>query len=422
MKIRELTTQEFNQFQANHPLSNYHQTINYAILMSENGYDYDLIGYVDEYDNILAASLILLKPIGIKCFYGYAPRGFLINYNDEELFKEFTRHIKMFLKAKNFAYLKIDPPIIYKSRNKHGEEIIGGKDNTPLLNKMKNLGYIHLGFNNNFEALKPRWNAVIKLSKKENEMFMSFNKDTRNKINNSMRKGLEVYKGTEQDIPILYEFIKKNYNRPISYYYDYYEIFKKRNMIDLYLVKLNPVKYLETSKYLYENELENNNNIVKSMIGKLRKKNLTNKKIESDKLLNAYKKDVVFATKLLSEYPDGLIIGGSLVIKYNKQLQFLIDGIDEDFKSFNPNHLLKWTVIKEYLNSNYYYIDLNGIVGNFSKENNPYYGLNHFKLGFNSDVIEYIGEFNLPINLPIYHIVQQSSALGFTNNIGTNKK
>ena len=82
MKIRELTTQEFNQFQSNHPLSNYHQTINYAILMSENGYDYDLIGYVDDYDNILAASLILLKPIGIKCFYGYAPRGFLIDYNN----------------------------------------------------------------------------------------------------------------------------------------------------------------------------------------------------------------------------------------------------------------------------------------------------------------------------------------------------
>ena len=287
---------------------------------------------------------------------------------------------------------------------------------------MLKLGYVHLGFNNEFEALKPRWNAVIKLDKNEDEMFKSFSKEVRNKINNSMRKGLEVYKGTRDDIPIFYDFIKKNYDRPISYYYDYYDIFKRRNMIDLYLVRLNTVQYLETSKYLYENELENNNNILRAMTGKVRRKNLTNKKIESDKLLDIYKKDVIKATELLAKYPDGFVIGGSMIIKYNKQLQFLMDGIDSAYKSFNPNHLLKWTVIKEYLNSNYYYIDLNGIVGNFNKADNPYYGLNRFKLGFNSDVIEYIGEFNLPINTAIYHIVQSSSAFGFKSNIGTNRK
>jgi len=200
----------------------------------------------------------------------------LRNYNDDELFKEFTRHIKMFLKAKNFAYLKIDPPLIYRSRNRKGEIIQGGKDNTPLINKLKDLGYIHLGFNTNFEALKPRWNAVIKLDKKENEMFNSFSKDIRNKINNSMRKGLLVYKGTEHDIPIFYDFIKKNYDRPISYYYDYYEIFKKRDMIDLYLVKLDPIKYLETSKYLYENELDNNSQIVEKMRFNYNNKSLLN--------------------------------------------------------------------------------------------------------------------------------------------------
>jgi len=422
MRLYEVPKNVFDEFSERNKIRNFYQTSEYGDWMEKRGYKCMYLAFMDEGRVIHAVTLIIYKNVFSDYRYGYAPRGFLINYNDEELFKEFTRHIKMFLKAKNFAYLKIDPPIIYKSRDKQGNEIPGGKDNTPLLNKMKDLGYIHLGFNNYFEALKPRWNAVIKLDKNENDMFMSFNKDTRNKINNSMRKGLEVVKGTEQDIPILYDFIKKNYDRPISYYYDYYEIFKKRDMIDLYLVKLNPVKYLETSKYLYENELENNNNIVKAMVGKLRKKNLTNRKMESDKLLNVYKKDVVQATRLLAKYPDGFIIGGSMVIKYNKQLQFLIDGIDEEYKSFNPNHLLKWTVIKEYLNSQYYYIDLNGIVGNFSKENNLYYGLNHFKLGFDSDVVEYIGEFNLPVNNPIYHIVQKSSSLGFTNNIGTNKK
>lgn len=422
MRLYEIEKQEFDNFSQKNKIRNFYQTSEYGDWMEKRGYNCIYLAFMDEKRVIHAATLIIYKNVFANYKYGYAPRGFLIDYMNQTLFEEFTKHIKMYLKAKNFAYLKIDPPIIYKSRNKKGEFINGGKDNTPLIMRMKELGYIHLGFNNNFEGLKPRWNAVIKLDKSENEMFKSFSKDIRNKISNSKRKGLKVYKGTKEDIPVFYEFIKKNYNRPISYYYDYYNIFKRRDMIDLYLVKLDPIAYLENSKYLYEDELYKNNEISEKMKFNYTNKSLLNKKIESDKLLNVYKKDVALASSLSKQYPNGLIIGGSMVIRYNKQLQFLIDGIDENYKSFNPNHLLKWTVIKEYLNSNYFYIDLNGIVGNFDKNDNPYYGLNKFKLGFNSDVIEYIGEFNLPINPTLYHIIQKSSALGLTKNIGTNKK
>lgn len=422
LRLYEIEKNEFDNFASNNKIRNFYQTSEYGDWMEKRGYKCLYLALMDEQKDIHAAALVIYKNILGKYKYGYAPRGFLINYNDENIFEEFTENIKMFLKAKDFVYLKIDPPIIYKSRTKRGQIIKGAKDNTKLIERMKNLGYIHLGFNNNFEALKPRWNAVIKLDKNERDMFKSFSKGVRNKINNAMRKGLKVYKGTIDDIPIFYEFIRKNYDRPISYYYDYYEIFKKRDMIDLYLVKIDTISYLETSKYLYDIESYRNMEVSESMKFTHTNKSLLNKKIESDKLLNVYKKDVELATTLSREYPNGFIIGGSMVIKYNKQLQFLIDGIDDAYRSFNPNHLLKWTIIKEYLNSNYYYIDLNGIVGNFNKENNQYYGLNKFKLGFNSNVIEYIGEFDLPINPTLYHIIQKSSALGFNKKIGTNKK
>ena len=90
MHIIELSIDKFNDYQAKHQLSNLYQTINYGMFMAENGYDYDLIGYVDDNNDIYAASLILIKPIGIKCFYGYAPRGFLIDYTNYELVSLFT--------------------------------------------------------------------------------------------------------------------------------------------------------------------------------------------------------------------------------------------------------------------------------------------------------------------------------------------
>ena len=89
MKIRTLSIFEFDNFAFNHPLSSYHQTSNYGVFQSEQGLDYDLIGLVDENNQIVAASLIVIKKMGLLYRYGYAPKGFLMDYYDEGIIKEF---------------------------------------------------------------------------------------------------------------------------------------------------------------------------------------------------------------------------------------------------------------------------------------------------------------------------------------------
>ena len=44
MKLKDLSIFEFDEYSNNHPLGSYHQTSNYALLASEEGYDYDLVG------------------------------------------------------------------------------------------------------------------------------------------------------------------------------------------------------------------------------------------------------------------------------------------------------------------------------------------------------------------------------------------
>ena len=61
MSIRELTIDEFNAFVRNSPLGTHYQTFNYALLMGENGYEYELVGMFNEYNQLKAASLILFK-------------------------------------------------------------------------------------------------------------------------------------------------------------------------------------------------------------------------------------------------------------------------------------------------------------------------------------------------------------------------
>ena len=57
--------------------------------------------------------------------------------------------------------------------------------------------------------------------------------------------------------------------------------------------------------------------------------------------------------------------------------------------------------ILEHYKNDYDYLDMNGITGDFSDEN-PYKGLNEFKLGFNPEAFELIGELDYIINEGVY--------------------
>jgi lipid II:glycine glycyltransferase (peptidoglycan interpeptide bridge formation enzyme) len=128
-------------------------------------------------------------------------------------------------------------------------------------------------------------------------------------------------------------------------------------------------------------------------------------KMDSDKLLAVYKNEVINANNIFSTYPHGVVIATSAVIKYAREIFFLIDGYNNKFKSFSANHLMKWAIINEFAKKGYLYAHHNGITGVFDNTN-PYYGLYEFKKGFNSDVVEYIGEFDMIINTQAYSTYQ----------------
>ena len=89
MQIVELTYSQYDDYAKLHPLSNFYQTSKYALFMSSQGFEYDYIGYVDEANKIVAASVILKKKITGNSYYGYAPRGFLIDYYNLGLLTNF---------------------------------------------------------------------------------------------------------------------------------------------------------------------------------------------------------------------------------------------------------------------------------------------------------------------------------------------
>lgn len=401
MYIKELSLEEFNRFVQNNIIGNFYQSVNYAMLKAEEGYEYEYIGLVDNTD-IIGAALILYKKIGTT-HYGYSPRGFLIDYSNLYILEVFTNLIKEYYKKKNFAFIKINPEIAISKLNKKTGNF-EYNENYNVINNLTKCGYKKLKSNMNFEALLPRINAIVNLEELDPAKF---SKNTRNKIKKGLRKGLTLELAEENKVGILAGFLKDNLNKDTYYYNDLYNVFNKTGDVDYFLVKVDYKEYLINSQKYYNYELHKNTLLNDKMIKKV-SANIINAKMDSDKALLSYKNDIAEASKYLNEFVD-TYLAGAMVIKYGNRIVIQISGFDRELKRYSANYFLYFAILAHY-KGQYKYADLNGIVADFDKDN-PYHGLNRFKLGFNPDVYEYIGEFDLIINENAYNHLQKSGLL-----------
>lgn len=394
MHIKELTIAEFNAFSKNHTIGSHYQSSDYALLMAENNYDYDLIGYVDELGVLKAAALILIKKISLTLKYGYSPKGFLIDYFDQELLKSFTESLKEYY-SKKLVFIKINPEIAIGEINKD-TKITNYNHNIIIRDYLKELGYYKLKDNLYFESSFPRFNAILNLKEYS---FETLSKNTKNKIRKAQKKGLIFEEAGLDNLDIFDEFIKNQKNNTEFFYKNYFSIFSKNNSCHLFLIKIDYQKYLLNSKELYDQELSHNNEIAEKLITNSDSISI-NEKMNSDRTLLAYKNDIEFATYGLKENKT-TYIAGALVITYNNRVNIVMSGIDKNFKRFNANYYLHYKII-EYFKKDYKFLDMNGITGDFNKSN-PYKGLNDFKIGFKPNIYEFIGEFDLIINPKNYY-------------------
>ena len=344
--------------------------------------------------------------------YAYAPRGIVIDYNNQRLVHEAIKTLKAQLLKEHFLMMKMDPLIICSKRDKKGN-IIGKNPNiNQIINTLKNTGFTHCGFNSYFESVKPRWEAELDLRKDTTTLFKNLSKQTRNKLRKATKYGLSVYNDDKHNFAQIYPLIKDKDKVSLKYYEQMHNFFGEK--CEIYYAKLNTRMYVENSKYLYEKEMEINDyltNIIQSNGYKGKNiGNVLNKKMESDKLLSAYKKYMVQATELLKNHPEGLIVGATITLKIKNKIFLIVEGYDKRYKNLAANYLTKWKIIEKYANSEIEIFNLNAIAGVFKKEENKFKGLNEMKLNYNSIANEYIGEFNLIINNPMYSLYKGMSS------------
>lgn len=405
MTIKEISKETFDYFAKSHLLANQYQTSNYAEVKRKLNYE---VIYIGAYKNneLIGSSMILSKLIAPTIKYGYAPRGFLVDYYNKEVFTEFTKALKSYFLLKNYAFIKLDPEIILSTVNKDTKTKEINAANENLIGFLSTLGYKKLKSTLYFDSMMPIYNPVLSLTN-FNLLNMS-EKDIIN-IRKSDNLGLSFRVGEEKDIKEFYEFIKDKKNRTSAYYEEYYRSFKKDDAMDLVLIELDYTIYLKLLQEAYKIEEDNNIILNNRFIENHNDVDLLNEKMESDKNLSSIKNEIIAITKVVKDNKK-YIIAGAFITKFNNRISIVINGHDKNYPLLNSKLYLFYNIIMHYKALDYEYLDMNGITADFN-ENNPYKSLNDFKLKFKPTIYEYIGEFDLVINPAFYQMLWSTGKL-----------
>lgn len=408
MKIVKLNATQFDKFATNHKYRNYFQSSMYANLMVKFGYHSQFLGIVNSQNKLIGATLLVYKNVWKKNKIAYAPRGLLCDYDDLEMLEDLVYELKQTLGKQGFMLLRIDPCIPLSIRDVEGNILNFNNKGNDIIRNLEDAGFTYFGKNLYLETEKPRWETIVTLNHSIEDIFARFDKRVKALIKKADDNGIDVTRDEQKNINKLFEFVSKNDNRPLPFYKEM--LINFGDDIEIFYARIKSEYYVINSRRTYEKEQEYNDLLSEQIqdvyIDPQEKQECINKKMESDKLLLTYKNNLLKATELLKQKPEGILIAGAMVIKYDNAAYIFVEGTEEHYKSTGANYYLTWKIIEEYKKRNFKYVNLNAIVGDFengTKQNPKYQELNDTKLGFNSIVTEYVGEFDLVLNSALYN-------------------
>lgn len=382
----------------------------------KNGWKSHFVG-IKEKNNVIAATLLLEKNTLLKKSIYYAPRGFLLDYQNQKLLTYFTEQIKVYIKEHNGFFLKIDPYLIHQERDLNGNVIPNGTDNSKLISYLEQLGYHHLGFNLMNENLQPRWLFVLNTKDKtREEIAQHFDSKTKRILKKNHKMQITTREITEKEIPLFKKIMASTSNRrefvdrPLEYYQNMWNEFHDNGNLKIVIAELQVKEYLQElqkEEASYQNELEER---VKQKKKDANEEKFAAKQKELKEKLEKTQEKRKEMEELQQKEGDTIPLGGMLFLLYGQEIVYLMGGSLKEYLHFQSAYSIHETMIYYAIDHHFKAYNFYGITGIFH-ESNPLYGIYFSKKGFGGNVVELIGEFDFIINKSYYYLYKIAFAI-----------
>ena len=213
-----MTSQNWNQIISSLPNPHFLQTYEWGQVKAKYGWQpiylvWDKDGKMKEERTNLssfvfpvqAACLVLKRTILNRGFAArlsilYAPKGPLMDWNNEPLRTRVLNDLQSFARKQGAIFLKLDPDVVLARGVPHSEEDVTENSGQAVMSDLRRRGWEYSS-----DQIQFRNSVLVDLTAAEDEILMRMKPKTRYNVRLASKKGVTVRIGTENDLPLLYK-------------------------------------------------------------------------------------------------------------------------------------------------------------------------------------------------------------------------
>ena len=371
------------------PLCNLLQSSNWAKI--KDNWDSCIAG-VYQNDQLVASGLILIKHLPLSFTMMYIPRGPIMDYENKELVKFYLKELKKWAKTKHCLFISFDPAIKLREFDLDHKDKPDDQKALSIINNLQDNKAIYKGKTLKIEeTIQPRFHMGLYYT---DDLNSHLPKSTIKSCKAAIKRHVNVKVADHNEVEKFAKMIEltekhKNVHLRNEEYF--------RKILDVY--KEDATLYLaDVNVNTYKKELEDS---IKAANDTLQNETATNNaKNKALQTIKNSEKELITINDLASKYPNDTIIAGGLMVGFGNTCEMLYAGRNDDFNSFRPQYYLYTKKIEHSFKQGYQYVNMGGIEGTLDD------GLSKFKANFNPVIIEYVGEFDLPVMPLLYKLAK----------------
>lgn len=385
--VGSIDAQEYDAFVA--------AAVNGSVLQSaawakvKSGWEHSLTGLRDGAGNLVAAGLVLRRPLPLGLSFWYVPHGPVLDYGQPQILEAYLTGLTNFAKKFRAVAVRIDPPVAVKAGMLGELPDDYDPEALDVMRRIEGVGFAHRGFVSGMtDTLQPRVIPVTLAP--EGEFFAALPKKSRTMANNARNRYVDVtYGGAEvldQFLDVITETEKEKDIRLRSraYYEQILDAFGSDARI--YIASLDIADALTKYRNAQAEaraELEGTPDNAKKKINRLTQEEQAAAKHIAD-LEERQKVD-----------GNQVTLAGVLMVRFGPSAEMLYAGTNRNYGNIPAQHLMWVRALEDGFADGLANVSLGGVDGSLDDS------LMRFKSRFIPTIMEKLGEFQKNLIPPV---------------------
>ncbi len=381
---------EYDTFVENHEYCNLLQSSNWSKI--KDNWGHLLTGLRNEKNELVAAALVLRRPVKFGWTVWYIPHGPILDFRNKEIVKTYFEHLIKAAKKGKCAFLKVDPPVFAHAAKFEEFEDVVDPEALEIRDYLESLGFRHQGFSKQMhETIQPRYQAVTFAEERALEQRIS--KKSRTAIKNSKKRMVDIQRASYDDLPDFYYLIEKTEEakdinlRSLEYFQKLMNVYG-----DDCVVYLGTI-HLQDAIDKHEQMKEEINQRIANLPA-----NAPKKIVEYEGQLNSCDKFLHLFREMREKEGEKALIAGCLGVLYGNSFEILYAGFNRDYSFIPAQDPVFFASMNEAFSRGAKFVGMGGVEGDLKG------GLMEYKSYFDPHVVAYLGEFDFPVNPLLYKV------------------